>query len=241
MLPDTPPGLAGAFVSLSLAVAAAFVGGVHVALRRTTGSTAASARATLLAAAGAVLWMALTFAAARAGLLRFDTRPPTMAVLIVALVAIAFGIGRSGLGARLAAGLPLAALVGFHAFRLPLELIMHRAWEHGLMPVQMSYSGLNFDILTGVSALVVAALIATGRAGERLVRVWNVAGFLLLLNIVVIAVLSMPGPLRRFTTEPANVWVGQAPWVWLPAVMVLAALTGHIVLFRRLRGSYAIP
>jgi hypothetical protein len=34
--------------------------------------------------------------------------------------------------------------------------------------------------------------------------------------------------------EPANVWVTRPPFVWLPAVLVLAALLGHLVLFRRL-------
>jgi hypothetical protein len=34
--------------------------------------------------------------------------------------------------------------------------------------------------------------------------------------------------------EPSNIWVTQAPWVWLPAVMVLAALLGHVLVFRRL-------
>lgn len=143
---------------------------------------------------------------------------------------------RSALGARLAAGLPL---VGFHAFRLPLELILHEAFEAGLMPVQMSYEGLNFDVLTGLSAIVVAALLATGRAGLRLARLWNIAGFLFLLNIVANAILSMPGPLRRFANDPPNVWVSRAPWVGLPAVMVLAALAGHLILFRRLHGRAA--
>lgn len=236
MIPESSPRLAVAFVALALAVASLFVMGVHAAARRTQGQAGEARRLAALAAGGAAAWMALTFLVARAGLLRFDTRPPTMLLLLVALVAIAFGVARSGLGARLAAGLPLAALVGFHAFRLPLELIMHEAWAEGLMPVQMSYEGLNFDVLTGVSAVLVAGLIATGRAGERLARLWNVAGFVLLVNIVTIAVLSMPGPLRRFEGEPANVWVSQAPWVWLPAVMVLAALAGHLVLFRRLHG-----
>ena len=50
-------------------------------------------------------------------------------------------------------------LVGVQGFRLPLELAMHRMYERGIMPVQMSYSGLNYDILTGIRALVVAALV----------------------------------------------------------------------------------
>jgi hypothetical protein len=67
------------------------------------------------------------------------------------------------------------------------------------------------------------------------VRLWNWMGLALLVNIVVISNLSAPTPLRVFMNEPANEWIARAPFVWLPAVMVLTALLGHVVVFRRLR------
>ncbi|HKG93305.1 MAG TPA: hypothetical protein VKA84_15470, partial [Gemmatimonadaceae bacterium] len=56
----------------------------------------------------------------------------------------------------------------------------------------------------------------------------------LLANVLTIALLSAPTPFRAFHNEPANVWVTQAPWVWLPAVMVMAALLGHVLVTRRM-------
>jgi hypothetical protein len=35
-------------------------------------------------------------------------------------------------------------------------------------------------------------------------------------------------------TRDLNVWVMRPPFVWLPAVMVLAALAGHLLVFRAL-------
>jgi hypothetical protein len=121
-----------------------------------------------------------------------------MLVVFVLLMVLSVGLGVSPFGRRLAAGLPLAVLVGVQGFRLPLELLMHRAYEEGLMPVQMSYSGLNFDIVTGITALIVGPLLATGRAGVRTARAWNVMGTLLLVNIILIAGLSTPTPWRVF-------------------------------------------
>lgn len=63
---------------------------------------------------------------------------------------------------------------------------------------------------------------------------WNTLGLVLLANIVTVALLSAPTPLRVFMNEPANVWITHAPWVWLPAVMVFAALAGHVLVYRRL-------
>jgi hypothetical protein len=185
--------------------------------------------------------MALTYVAAAFGVLRFDGRFPVMMLFVPLMLTLSTGLAVSGVGRRLALGLPLWVLVGFHAFRLPLELMMHDAYEAGLMPVQMSYSGLNFDIVTGASAILVAALVALGRAGPRLVRGWNILGAVLLCNIIVVSLLSTPTPLRVFRTQPPNTWVSTAPYIWLPAVMVALAIMGHIVVYRalKLQGMFA--
>jgi hypothetical protein len=138
-------------------------------------------------------------------------------------------VGR--VGRRLAEGIPLWVLVAVQGFRLPLELAMHEMYERGIMPVQMSYEGRNFDIVTGITALVVAALVAADRGGRALVAAWNVLGLALLLNVVTVAILATPR-VAYFGPDHLNTWVTETPYVWLPAVMVLAALAGHLLIFR---------
>jgi hypothetical protein len=231
--------LAWLFAALAVAVAAAFPLGIHWAERRLGAAPAAARRTAAVAAAGTALWLGLTGALGAAGALRFDTTPPTAMLAIPTMWILSVALGVSRAGERLAMGLPLAALVGAQGFRLPLEMLMHRAYVEGVMPVQMSYSGWNFDIVTGASALAVAALLAAGRMPLWGVRLWNWMGLVLLANIITIAVLSTPTPLRVFMNEPANVWITQAPFVWLPMVMVMAAIVGHIVILRRLRAESA--
>jgi hypothetical protein len=111
---------------------------------------------------------------------------------------------------------------------------MDRAARAGVMPVQMSFEGWNFDIVTGTGALVVAGLIAAGRAPRALVA-WNVLGILTLATIGTIAVVSTP-MVHAFGTSTAalNTWVGTAPFVWLPTVFVACAVAGHVVVTRKL-------
>lgn len=231
--------LVASFTSMGVLLAVLFALGIYWAGRRSGETAAAARRPALLAAGAAATWLALTFGAAAAGALSFTGRPPTMMLLLAMMLAIAIGLGTSRVGGRLAFGIPLAVLVGVQGFRFPLELMMHRAYEEGLMPVQMSYSGRNFDILTGIGAILVAGLLAADRIPLWGVRLWNWMGIALLVNIVTIALLSAPTPFRVFMAEPANVWVTRAPFVWLPAVMVLMAALGHIVIFRRLRAEAA--
>jgi hypothetical protein len=228
-----PPVLT--FLVLPAAVALLFVWGTAAAWRR-AGQAASAGRAAAKAAAGTLIWMGVTLALADRGtFLNWNSTPPPFALLVVAILALGISIAFSPLGGRLA-HLPLWTLVAAQAFRLPLEIAMHALVGRGIMPEQMTYTGRNFDVLTGATAIVVAALVKAGLGGTRLVAVWNAGGLLLLVNIVVVAMLSTPR-LAVFGADRLNVFVFYPPFVWLPAVLVLAALAGHLIVFRALRRS----
>jgi hypothetical protein len=181
--------------------------------------------------------MAAAWTAAASGVLRqWDRTPPPFAVLVLGILVLGTWMAFGRFGARIAGHIPLWVLVAVQAFRLPLELAMHGMYTRGIMPVHMSYSGLNFDILTGATAIPVAALVAAGTGGRVLVTIWNLMGLALLVNVVTVAILATPR-FRYFGDEHLNVWVLDPPFVWLPAVMVLAALAGHLVIFRALSMS----
>lgn len=228
------------FIVIPLLLVAALVAGVAIGSRRLGESPAARRRAVLVTIAAAAAWMASTWGAAQSGaLLDFRRTPPPFALLVVAIVLLAARIALTRYGRRLAVGVPLWALVGVQAFRLPLELAMHALVGRGIMPEQMSYSGRNFDIVTGSTAIVVAAMVWAGRGGRGLVAAWNILGLALLLNIVTVAILSTPR-FRYFGDDRLNVFVMYPPFVWLPAVMVLAALAGHLLVFRALTLNAAV-
>jgi len=191
-------------------------------------------RAWLLYAAGAAVWFLVPLLAARDGNLDRWTTPPPSMVLIALVTVFTIALALSPVGARLAEIAPLSWLVGFQAFRIAVELLLHRLYVEGVIPVQMTYAGRNFDIVSGVGAVVVAIVLASGRRSRGLVLGWNVIGLLLLANIVTIAVLSTPTAFRAFMNEPANRLPGVPPFVLLPTLLVQAALFGHLLVFRSL-------
>ncbi len=183
-------------------------------------------------AIGAAFWLGAVSAASFFGVLLPRGGPPVpFVMMVVSIFALGAVIARSRAGDRLARGLSLPVLIGFQGFRLPLELAMHRAYAEGLMPVQMSYSGRNFDILTGITALVLAAALVFARLPRWVVQAWNVLGLILLVNILVVAIASTP-IFQYFGPDRLNVFVMWMPYTLLPAVMVLAAWAGHLIVFR---------
>ncbi|HEX5659924.1 MAG TPA: hypothetical protein VFX59_22165 [Polyangiales bacterium] len=184
-------------------------------------------------------WMTVFATLAEAGVLgRFDAKPPPLGLALLVILAVSVALALSKVGATFARGLPIAWLVLLQSFRLPLEWVLHRAAQEGVMPVEMSYHGYNFDVLTGVTALIVGALALRGKAPRALLYAWNVLGSVLLAVIVTVAVLAAP-MFHFFGEDPAHVnsWIARLPFIWLPAVLVATALFGHIVIFRALCAS----
>jgi hypothetical protein len=228
-----------AFVVIPVFLVGALAAMDAVGSRRLGEARWATRRALVVVLCSAI-WMALTWLAAASGVLRnWDATPPPFAILVVAIVAIACRIAFGPLGRRLATGVPLWTLVVVQAFRLPLELAMHAMSVRGVMPEQMTYTGWNFDIVTGSAALVIGLAAWAYRIPRSIVAAWNVLGSLLLLNVVTIAIVSTPR-IQAFGPDRLNVWVTNPPFVWLPAVMVLAALAGHLVVFRALRAAASL-
>ena len=166
---------------------------------------------------------------------RYDPLPAPALLLLLGLTILTVGIVFSPLGAGLAARTALGAVVALQAFRIPVELMLHRLHVEGAVPVQMTYSGRNFDVVSGITGLLIGTWLLIGRPVPRgLVLAWNTLGLLLLANIVIIAVLSTPVPFRQFTADPPNLLPSTFPYVWLPSFLVQVALGSHLLVFRQL-------
>jgi hypothetical protein len=134
--------------------------------------------------------------------------------------------------------LPFTALVGFQAFRLPLELLMHQAAADGIMPWVMSYSGYNFDIVSGITALALGVALSRWDVPRTVVVLWNVLGLTLLVVIGTVAFSASPIFLA-FGAENVNVWVTRFPYSSM-SIMVGAALFGHVLVWRKLYATRAV-
>jgi hypothetical protein len=66
---------------------------------------------------------------------------------------------------------------------------------------------------------------------------WNLAGIVILLNVVVHALLSTPSPFRVIVTEPPTTFIGHVPYIWLPAFLVPLAWLLHLLSLRQLRAG----
>jgi len=126
--------------------------------------------------------------------------------------------------------LPLTVLTWIHVIRIPVELVLLWLSQKGLVPVEMTFEGRNFDILSGLSAPIVFFLaFRNGTVNGVLLIVWNGAALCLLANVVTIAVLSFPTRFQMLGFDHPNVGVTYFPFVWLPSVVVPIVFFCHVI------------
>ncbi|MEO0606326.1 MAG: hypothetical protein AAF211_33160 [Myxococcota bacterium] len=221
LLAEPSGGLVTGFVLIAFVTAVAVCAGVAVTSGRSAG---------LRAAGFAFAWMATTAALAASGWLDHWS-PPRIVVVFGGVVAMLGWAARAEWARRLGT-LPLAVLVGAQSFRIVVEILIHEAVIEGVANPAMTWTGSNFDIVPGVTALLLAPFAS--RLPRGVLQAWNLGSASVLVVTVTTAVLAAPTPIATVTSTPPNVWIASFPFVWLPAVLVLAAFLGHVVLYRRL-------
>lgn len=133
----------------------------------------------------------------------------------------------------------LADLTLLHSVRLPVEIVLYQLYAASLVPQIMTFEGSNFDIITGLSApLVFYFAFKRKSLNVKGLLAWNFAGLLLLFTIMTIAVLSSASPFQQFGFEQPNTGVTYFPFVWLPGIIVPAALFSHLAGIRKLLAAY---
>jgi hypothetical protein len=171
-----------------------------------------------------------------------ERRPPGIAFIVLpTILFIAVALVRRPLGARVAASIPVALLIGAQTFRIGVELILHRAWQDGLAPRMLTYEGANFDIMIGVSAPIVAWAVWKGRLSAKWAIVWSVAGFLMLANVIARSAMTAPGPFLTIQAEVPNLVIGTFPYTFIPGFFAPLAIALHVLTIRGLRSRRTAP
>jgi len=180
-------------------------------------------------------WAVVTGILSLSGFLRdFNSFPPRfVTVLVVPLIVIIWAV-RSRTTTEILLHTQTETIIQLQSFRIFVEILLWMLFVANLAPIQMTFEGRNLDILSGLTAPVIAFLVARKKLSRSLIILWNILCLGLLVNIVTTAILSLPTPFRVFMNEPANTIVAEFPIVWLPALLVPLAYCLHFLSLRQL-------
>ncbi|HZI20693.1 MAG TPA: hypothetical protein VEY09_19145 [Pyrinomonadaceae bacterium] len=190
---------------------------------------AASRHKSFLTAAVLVILLGMHAALASNGFYLANTNPPRFPLAplptIIILLILFFAFSREGTSDKSLKILTLLSVV-----RVPVELVLLWLYRHGEVPRLMTFEGRNFDILSGLTAPLVAWFAFRGdKVNRPLLVVWNLFAFGLLLNIVANAILSLETPFQQFAFDQPNRGVLYFPFIWLPAIIVPVVFVAHVI------------
>ncbi len=185
---------------------------------------------------GIVCWLSILAALANSGFFQnFESFPPRVGLAILPPVILTLVILSSKSFYKILYQVPQSWLVYVQSFRIVMEIFLWLGYIAGFVPLQMTFEWLNFDIIVGVTALMGGyTFFGRGRYRRFEAIIWNIFGILLLVNIVLIAFLSVPYSFQVFFNEPANTFIANFPFIWIPGFIVPFALAMHLFSLKQL-------
>ncbi|MBO9666827.1 MAG: hypothetical protein J7501_08430 [Bdellovibrio sp.] len=214
------------FMAIVIGICLAFVGSVGVVSERLEFSVN---KEVLKAGVGILLWLAFVTAVVMSKILLAHPFPLAL-IYLAFILSVTVGVALSKYGNRFALGLSVTALIAFQGFRFPLELVLHQWATQGTIPETMTWTGKNWDVLTGLLAIFIAPW-----AGRSKYIAWffNIFGITMLLHTVYVAIMSSPMPFA-WDVHPKLLLVFFVPYFLIVPVCLGAALAGHVILTKAL-------
>lgn len=181
------------------------------------------------------LWIILQGMVAYTGFYKvIDTLPPRFALLLLPPLMVIGFLFSTSKGRAFLDACDQQWLTYLHVVRIPVELVLYWLFMAKYVPELMTFEGRNFDILSGLTAPLVAYLAFHKKLNSKILLFWNLVCLGLLLNIVINAILSAPSAFQTQAFDQPNVGVFYFPFVWLPCFIVPVVLLSHLVCIRQI-------
>lgn len=160
--------------------------------------------------------------------------PPRFVLMVIPPILIIVATFITKAGRQYLDQLNLKKLTLLHSIRIPVEIVLYYLFVAGAIPEIMTFAGRNFDILAGLTAPLIYFFAFNKKHTKAILIGWNVICILLLVNIVIIAIFSVPTSFQLFGLQQPNIAISSFPFNWLPSVVVPIVLFSHLAVLRSL-------
>ncbi len=160
----------------------------------------------------------------------FEAMPPRIFLFVGIGLLVIFGMFATSRSRAFLARMPITTLTYIHLIRVPVEIVLWWLFLSKMVPESMTFAGMNYDILSGITAPFAGIFLVEKKRRRRVgAIIWNLIALGLLLTIVGIAISSTP----LFTEPSAGVILNQAifyfPITLLPLFVVPVVLFSHLI------------
>jgi hypothetical protein len=182
------------------------------------------------------VWLILQAILGQTGFYKVNnTIPPRFVLMVMPPLLFIIILFNTQKGKAYIDDLDIKKITLLHVIRIPVEIVLFGLFTVKLVPQLMTFEGANFDIFSGISAILIYFLMLKKASyNKALMIIWNVVCLILLFIIVAIAILSAPSPFQQLAFNQPNIGVLHFPFNWLPSFIVPVVLFCHLAALRKL-------
>ncbi len=183
-------------------------------------------------------WIAYVAILGYTGILKDVNLPPKFPIFLVLPLVLLFVYFYSKYkDDALIQAIPMRWTAYLQSFRIVVEVLILLTFYQGILPIEATFEGYNFDILLGVSALVVGFFITKEpRKYFKFLRAWNTLGILMVVFVAFIVASSLYKPdIWGHAYPTVSMRFLEMPYLLLPGFLAPLAIFTHVISFIQLR------
>lgn len=115
-----------------------------------------------------------------------------------------------------------------HIIRFPVELLLFQLAIRELLPIEMTFKGWNFDIIPGVTSILILLWMKFGNVNRKFLLIWNIIGLVFIMFILTNGFLSQELIYKNFGYSVPNRAIAYFPMILLGGVIVPLVIYTHI-------------
>lgn len=159
----------------------------------------------------------------------YDAMPPRLPIIVAIETLCIVGIFFRKQARDFISRIPITTLTHIHIIRVPVEMVLWWLYKEQVIDPLLTFEGSNYDIIVGISAPFAGLFLVGMRSKSQFgAIVWNLAGIVMLANIVYLAISCTPYPFQSLCFDTPNTFVFEFPYIWLPTFVVPAVLFCHV-------------
>jgi len=178
---------------------------------------------------GLTMWLTIQYTLSEVGFYTNTTLPPRIPLFMIFplfLFSILFFI-KFKKNTTLYS-IPLHIPIAYQSFRLLIEILFYFTFLQGILPIQVTFEGVNYDVFIGVSAIFMALYAFKKNASKRILIIWNVIGIGVVAFAAFVFITSFYFP-HIWNQQNTPQEFNQFPFLLLPAFFMPSAIFVHVL------------
>ena len=127
--------------------------------------------------------------------------------------------------------IPIHWTIFYQSFRIIAEILLFSTFIKGIIPIEATFEGFNYDIAIGISALLLGFLVyRTGDKYITFLRLWNILGIVMILIVAMIIATNIYQPqIWGYEHPSVQKEFVQLPYLLIPGFLAPSAIFVHLI------------